>query len=65
MTIVKFKQTVKRKGVKLVQYCFALENKQKEQSQVHCYTQHNNRNRGLRRFLAANPKYLKSKIVNR
>ena len=50
MTIVKFKQTVKRKGVKLVQYCFALENKQKEQSQVHCYTQPNNRNRGLRRF---------------
>ena len=63
MTIVTFKQTVKRKGAKIVQHCFALQNKQGEQSEVHCYTQPNNRNRGLKRFLARNPKFTKLKLV--
>jgi hypothetical protein len=64
MTIVKFKQTVKRKGAKVVQFCFALKNKQSELTELHCYTQAGNRNRGLDRFLVSNPKYNKSKIVN-
>jgi hypothetical protein len=64
MTIVKFKQTVKRKGAKVVQFCFALKNKQGELTELHCYTQGCNRNRGLGLFLVSNPKYNKSKIVN-
>lgn len=64
MKIVKFTQKVKRKGVKLVEFCFALENKEGELSERHCYTQRNNRNRGLRRWIARNPKYSKSKIVS-
>ena len=64
MTIVKFKQTVKRKGAKVVQFCFALKNKQGELTGLHCYTQAGNRNRGLDRFLVSNPKYNRLKIVN-
>jgi len=63
MTIIKFKQTVKRKGLKVAQFCFALKNKQSELTELHCYTQPNNRNRGLRRFLVSNPKYNRLKIV--
>ena len=64
MTIVKFKQTVKRKGAKVVQFCFALKNKQSELTELHCYTKQSNRNRGLERFLVRNPKYNRLKIVN-
>ena len=65
MTIVKFKQTVKRKGAKVVQFCFALKNKQGELTELHCYKNSgSNRNRGLDRFLVSNPKYNRLKIVN-